>query len=506
MSSHKNYDSEFCGSLPIHYINLVQPYGVLLVLQKETLNIVQASENAEEVFEVPVDQLLQKTLYNWLDTLSADVLTRKLSGNIKEKIPVSLTIGNKKALALVHDKETYLLIELELLNGAGKRDMSFVDVYQEVKYAMAAIDQAAGSQEVCVIAARELKKLSGFDKVMIYLFDENWNGNVVAEEMEEGMESYLGFTFPASDIPKQARALYLNNPYRFIPDRDYIPVKLYPVINPLTESFVDLSDCNMRGVAAVHVEYLKNMKVTASMSTRIIHNEKLWGLIACHHRTAKPMSYQECSVFELLSNVISAKITSLINREQLFLTTQINNRRSLLVEHIYNAGSIAKGLENSGDDILHLFNASGVALVQGGAITTRGQVPDREELEDMVLWLNAKKLHQVFCENHLADVYEHAAAYADVASGMLVIPVNIAEDEYLVLFRPEVIRTINWGGNPDEAIRFETDAKNYHPRHSFKLWQQTVRNTSLPWKEEEFQAAESLRSFIFEYVTRHKDY
>ncbi|GGH78497.1 light-regulated signal transduction histidine kinase (bacteriophytochrome) [Filimonas zeae] len=506
MSNHKNYDSEFCGSLPIHYINLVQPYGVLLVLQKNTLNIVQASENAADLFDTPVEQLLQQTLYNWLDALSADVLTRKLSGNIKEKIPVSLSVGNKKALALVHDKEAYLVIELELLNNPDARDMSFVDVYQEVKYAMAAIDQAVSSQEVCTIAARELKKLSGFDKVMIYLFDDNWNGTVLAEEMEEGMESYFGFTFPASDIPKQARALYLKNPYRFIPDRDYTPVKLYPVINPVTDSFVDLSDCNMRGVAAVHVEYLKNMKVTASMSTRIIHNEKLWGLIACHHRTAKPMSYQECSVFELLSNVISAKINSLINREQLFFTTQINNRRSLFVEHIYNGGGIAKGFEDSGEDILHLFNATGAVLVEGNSLSTKGQVPAGSELEDIVLWLNAKKLHQVFCENHLSDVYEHAAGYAGIASGILVIPVNIAQDEYMILFRPEVIRTINWGGNPDEAIRFETDAKSYHPRHSFKLWQQTVRNISLPWKEEELQAAESLRSFIFEYVTRHKDY
>lgn len=506
MSNNKNYDSEFCGSLPIHYINLVQPYGVLLVLNKATLAIVQASENADEIFERSVEQVLQRPLYDFLDAASIDSFNQKRVRYIKEKIPVALVISGKRVVALVHEKENYLLLELELQNGAHSQEAMFVDVYQEVKYAMAAIDQAVSTQEVCVIAAQELKKLSGFDKVMLYDFDENWNGTVVAEAMEAGMESYLGFTFPASDIPRQARALYLKNPYRFIPDRDYTPIKLYPVINPLTDSFIDLSDCNMRGVAAVHIEYLKNMRVTASMSTRIIHNEKLWGLIACHHRTAKPMSYQECSVFELLSNVISAKITALYNREQLFLSTQLNNRRSLLVEHIYNAGSISKGFEDSAAHLLKLFNAGGAALVQGSSVIARGEVPAAEEMEDLLLWLSAKNLQQVFCVNHLSEVYEHAASYAGVASGLLVIPINSRRDEYLILFRPELIHTINWGGNPAEAIRFETDAKNYHPRHSFSLWQQTVRNTSLPWKEEEFQAAEGIRSFIYEYVTRHKEH
>ncbi|BAV09516.1 PAS fold-containing protein [Filimonas lacunae] len=503
MSNDKNYDSEFCGSLPIHYINLVQPYGVLLVLDKQALTIVQASENADEIFEQPVDQLLQQPLYNFLDAVSIDILNKKLEGNIQEKIPVSLVIKGRKLLALVHSKEKYLLVELELLDHKSDGDISFVDVYQDVKYSMAAIDQCRSIEDVCTTAARELKKLSGFDKVMIYYFDENWNGTVVAEEREEGMESYMGFTFPASDIPKQARALYLRTPYRFIPDRDYVPVKLYPVINPLTNSFVDLSDCNIRGVAAVHVEYLKNMQVVASMSTRIIHNESLWGLIACHHRTAKPMSYQECSVFELLSNVISAKIASLQNREQMNVAATISERRTQLVEQIYTSGSIVKGFEDSGDNLLSLFNAEGAVFLKEGHAVVKGKVPDKEHLEDLGLWLNAKKLQQVFYHHHLSDVYEHAVEYTNIASGVLVIPVDNVKEEYLVVFRPEVVRTINWGGNPDDAIRFEPDAKNYHPRHSFRLWKQTVRNTSLPWKHEEVQVAESIRSFIYEYTTRY---
>lgn len=502
MDNTKNYDSAFCGSLPIHNINVIQPYGVLLVLDKTSWNIVQASENAAEIFDIPVQDLIEKSFANFLDEASNELLHNKFGKQIRDKIPVVLRVGNKTILSLIHSKDNYLLLELELASINKVKESSFVDVYQDVKYAMAAIDLAESTRDICVIAARELKKISGFDKVMVYHFDKDWNGTVVAEEMEEGMESYMGFTFPASDIPKQARQLYLKNPYRFIPDREYIPEKLYPVINPLTHAFVDLSDCNIRGVAAVHLEYLKNMEVIASMSTRIIHNDQLWGLIACHHRTAKPMSYQECSVFELLSNVVSAKIASLLNKEQLNFSTAVNSRRLKLVEDVYSGNGLEQAFKANGENILSLFNASGAALIRDQKTVTIGEVPAKDDLTDLAMWLNTKNQRKVFYESHLAGEYEHAAGYAQIGSGILAIPLNQDNDEYFVAFRPEVIRTVNWGGNPNEAIQFEADSKTYHPRYSFKLWQQTVRQTSLPWKEEEIHAAENIRSFMYEYTTR----
>lgn len=502
--NNNNYDSTFCGSLPIHHINVIQPYGVLLVLEQESLNIVQASENVTEIFGISAPELVQHSLKDYLDAASAEALKSKFERKIRDKIPVLITINNVKVLSIIHARESYLLLELELATMGQTSETSFVDVYQDIKYAMAAIDLAETTNEICKIAAQELKKISGFDKVMVYKFDSEWNGNVVAEEMEEGMESYMGFTFPASDIPKQARALYLKNPYRFIPDRLYKPEKLYPVINPLTHSFVDLSDCNVRGVAAVHLEYLKNMGVIASMSTRIIHNDTLWGLIACHHRTAKPMSYQECAVFELLSNVISTKIASLLHQEQLTFNTTINGKRVNFIEAIYHNASLSEAFQANGDNIMNLFRAGGAALIGDQRTVSVGTVPPQDELADLSMWLNAKKQKGVFHENNLAAVYEHAATYSDIGSGLLVIPVGENEEEYIAIFRPEVVHTVNWGGNPNEAIRFEGDSKTYHPRFSFSLWQQTVRQTALPWKEEEINAAENIRSFIYEYSTRQK--
>ncbi|WP_114941825.1 GAF domain-containing protein, partial [Mucilaginibacter endophyticus] len=155
-------------------------------------------------------------------------------------------------------------------------------------------------------AVHELRRITGFDGIMMYRFDEDWNGTVIAEEKDAPeLEHYLGHTFPGSDVPRQARDLYLKNSYRLIPDRDFTPVRLYPVMNPVTNTFIDLSDCNLRGVAAVHLEYLKNMNVQASMSIRVIDNGKLWGLIACHHVRPHYLSFETGAVCEMLSSVIS---------------------------------------------------------------------------------------------------------------------------------------------------------------------------------------------------------
>jgi chemotaxis family two-component system sensor kinase Cph1 len=309
----KNFDSDFCGSLPLHHVNMIQPHGYLLVLNKDTLNIIQVSENISDLFQAEAASTINTPIEKYIPSAQLDDLRNKVNTGIKNKIPITLTINDKPVLALVHAHASYLLIEIEAANKGA--DRTFINVFEEVKYVMAAIELATSVKQACEIAIHELKRISGFDGIMMYRFDENWNGTVIAEEKSNGLEEYLGVTFPASDVPKQARQLYLKNPYRLIPNRDYKPVRLYPILNPVTNSFTDLSDCNLRSVAGVHLEYLKNMGITASMSVRVIHNENLWGLISCHHATPNYLSFEIRSIFELLSSVISNKISSILNKE-----------------------------------------------------------------------------------------------------------------------------------------------------------------------------------------------
>ena len=494
-----NYDSEFCGKVPIHLTNLIQPYGVLVVVDTTQFNVIQVSENADKVFGHEPASILSNPLSSYIGASAFSEFRAKLGAG-SNKIPAVWTIKDRQFLVLVHDKGQYLLIEIELDPiSLAKRD-SFIEVYQELKYAMLAIESTTNLQETCRHAAIELKRISGFDKVMIYKFDSDWNGFVMAEEREADMESYFGFTFPASDIPKQARDLYLKNPYRLIPDKDYTPVKLHPVVNPITRSLLDLSDCNLRSVVSVHLEYLANMGVSASMSTRILHEEKLWGLIACHHKTPKFLSYEMCSMFEMLSTIISGRLSSIHNQKALARENEIRIAYNQLIENIYKSNNLDDVLI-SDKGITTVLNGSGVVITRNGRTKSSGITPDVAQLEELILWLHTRQLRKLFYTDALSQLHDYADEYRDVASGLLVIPINYHTDSYVLLFRAETLRSISWGGNPDERIQFDKDEKNYHPRNSFKQWQQKVSGVATPWTKEEISTAEALRSFILEFET-----
>lgn len=493
-----NYDSEFCGSLPLNHINVIQPYGYLLVLERNSLNIIQASENIAELTGEPVQSLIGTPFAH----LSSDQESRKLSAlELNARLPLTLTVAGKKTHALVHLKESYILLELELADDAAER--SFTTVFEEVKHAITAIEQSKSILELSRTAIRQLRRFTGFDGIMMYRFDNEWNGTVIAQEKNEGLDDYLGHTFPASDVPRQARDLYLRNPYRLIPDRNYIPTRLYPVINPGSHSFTDLSDCNLRGVAAVHLEYLKNMNVQASMSIRVVNGGQLWGLIACHHITPLHINFEVCSICELLSSVISNKISSLSQQEIYERETELQKQQSALIAQVYAEQDLLSGIFNEQEANLNsIFQAGGAVAVLSGRSTAIGQVPPADFIDNMILWLQSKSAGPVFHTDQLPEVFDEAIPYAAMASGALAITIDKERGDFIICFRPEVIRTIKWGGNPNQAINFEPGGKNYHPRNSFKIWQETVRNTALPWNPAELETAETLRSFIYEFRTR----
>jgi len=498
MSQFSKYDSEFCGNIPIHIINTIQDYGVLLVLDPNTLTIEQLSENAGEMFGTSYKELAGQNVQDVIGTpafAELRVCLEKGTG----KYTTAWEIMGRRFFTQLHVKDNMVLVEIEKQPAAGA-ESSFTALYQLLRSSVSKIEAAPDIREVCTIAADELKRISGFDKVMIYAFDKDWNGNVLAEAREPDMEPYLGFTFPASDIPKPARDMYLKNPYRFIPDREFKPVKLYPVINPITSAFLDMSECNLRGVAAVHVEYLKNMNVVASMSVRLIKDGGLWGLIACHHKTARRIDSQLCTVLEFLSTVISSRINLLHHQKFVDLSARLNSLYTQLIENIYQSKDLIKSLLHEKPNVMELFGAQGVVITYRNRIKSAGEVPDASQLEDLMLWLHMKQLRKVFHTDSLSGIYDIAGEYQGIASGILVIPVQSAQDEYIILFRKEFVRTTSWGGNPEERIFFDKNPKIYHPRHSFKLWQEHVKGFSKPWLQEEVMASENLRSFIYELI------
>ncbi|HTF80714.1 MAG TPA: GAF domain-containing protein [Cytophagales bacterium] len=500
MEVKKNYDSEFCGNVPLNFVNNVQAYGVLMVLDRKTLEVLQVSENIHVLFGLEVEQVLGKDFSTLLDPIEGKAAIDKLlRTDINKRISLYLTLKEVRTVCTVHFKGSMLVLELEKSDGAVS---DFSVIFQEVKTIVAALETPNTTEEVCQVAAAEIKKLSGFDKVMIYQFDKDWNGHVIAEKKEADMDSYLGLVFPASDIPKQARALYFKNPYRLIPDAGYEPVKLNPALNPQSFTYTDLADCNLRSVAPVHVEYLKNMKVMSSMSTAIIKDNILWGLIACHHKTPKMLPYDMRAAFELLSNYISTQLTAKERESDLVLSSKLNEILASLYKRTITIPDFTQAIIQGSPNVLDLLGATGVAVIYKDRLSTYGEVPDPAHIKEIAFWLNLHNHDKVYA----LDAYKteiELPTPQDTLAGMIAIPISPLKGEYLLGFRPEIVQTVSWGGNPNEAIQFEADKKNYHPRHSFEIWKDTVRNTSAPWEPLTIKAAENLRSMILEVISRN---
>lgn len=493
----KNYDAEFCGKIPLHNVNLIQPHGYLLVLDPEHLEIVQASENIETLFAQTIDAIIGTNINDWFDEpLDKEKLIASPFGD--QKIPFHLHSGNRLFLAQIHIKEIYLLVELT----HKKEEKTFLEIYQALTYCFARLDQNEDISSLLKATAHQFQLLSGFDRVMIYQFDDHWNGKVLAESNHSGKISYLGQQFPASDIPKNARDLYKKNPYRVIPTSHYKPVKLYPIINPLSMSFVDLSDCHLRSVAPVHLEYLHNMEVDASMSVRILVNDELWGLISFHHNTPRYPDFETCSQFDLLAEFVSKKLTNLLNAQTFAFNSTITIHKTAILHSLYDGASVEQVLLDKEAHILKLFNAQGAVFVFDNKFYSTGIVPTEEQLQNLVFWLQEKQFGQVFASNSMTNEFEEAKLYSDIGSGLLAIEIDKIKGNYLLCFRAEHPYTVDWGGNPNEAVNFESGSTVYHPRNSFQIWKQEIKNSSIPWKQEEKEAADAIRLYLFEYLSK----
>ena len=506
IGAEKNYDSEFCGSIPLHLINLTQPHGILLVLDKD-LRIKQISENAADHLKIPAEEFLEKALSEYIKTNHYDDLLDKLQNRSqREKIPFTLTFNlgevEKKFAALIHPEPEYYLIELE--ESVNTKGRTITEFFQQIKYATSRLKQADSIESIARIAAEEFKRFSNFDKVLVYQFDKQWNGTVIGQAKEDDMSDFMGLRFPASDIPKQARDLYFKNPYRLIPTRDYTPVRLLPVINPLTQRFTDLSDCNLRSVAGVHLEYMANMNIVASMSLPIIIENNLWGIISCHHKTAKNPDYEERTGMELLTSIISSQLAAKEKETKITLQSQLRAKHASLLEKVYNSNNFVDALLSGGTNILELLSLTGASVVYDGEITSMGSTPSAQKVKELTSWLRRNSAEQLYYTHQLPHIYPNSKDYKKEASGIIAIPLNSDQGEYVLGFREEVLQTVNWGGNPDQAIQMEPDGKKYHPRNSFVTYQETVKHTSMPWLEEEVAAAETLQNAVMGKIIREK--
>ncbi|QDL08639.1 cyanobacterial phytochrome A [Brasilonema octagenarum UFV-E1] len=498
-----------CEREPIHIPGSIQPHGLLFVLQEPDLRIIQISNNTAQLLGREPEELLNTRLHDLLDLQQLDAIEKCLSKDFESVNPLKIVLDQQgKNLifdGIVHRFDGVLILELE--PSKSQENVSFFGFYHLVKGTISKIQAASTTEEMCRVAVQQVQQLTGFDRVMVYQFDAEDAGNVIAEVAKDELTPYLGLRYPASDIPVQAKQLYLLNRLRLIPDSNYQPATLVPPLHPVSQCPTDLSLAVLRSVSALHVEYLHNMGVSASMSISLVKNKQLWGLIACHHTSPKYLSYEVRTACEFIGQVMSLDLVAKQANDDFDFKMNLKSILARFIELIPQHENLLEGLTQSEADLLGIVSAQGVAICWNDDWTRIGQTPEPDELQKLLAWVGTKiDGDNLLYTDALPKIFPQAEKFKQLASGLITLAISKVKHNYILWFRPEVVQTVNWGGNPNKPVEVLQDSSvRVSPRKSFALWQETVQGRSLSWKPCEIEAVLELRGAIVSIVLRKAD-
>jgi len=480
-------DLNECDREPIQIPGTVQPFGVLFVLDEE-MKVTQVSESVSDHLSFRVEEVLGRPLSESVDPAGAEEVRSVLrEQRWHDANPLSIGACGKRFDGIVHQHEGAAILELEP-NLAITEERS---VHHPFRAALLRLQRASTLSELAAIVTQEMRRTTGFERVMFYRFHEDGSGSVDAEAKEAAHEPYLGLHYPASDIPAQARSLYLKNWLRLIFDADQKPARIVPALRPDTGAPLDLSFSVLRSVSPIHIEYMKNMGVRASMSISLIVRNRLWGLISClNHTGPRRVSHEMRSACEFMGRLASLQIAAFEDRD--LLTARASRRATEAALHRAMkeaTGSVLSALVAQPGALIDLVDAGGVAVVENGEPLTCGNAPPADVICEIARWLDARGDLRPFACDSLGVHFPPALAASEVASGLLTFALPGAR---LMWFRPEVIQTVNWGGDPTKSVDAEA-GKRLRPRHSFDLWKEEVRARSLPWTPSDVEVADELQ-------------
>lgn len=492
-------DLSNCEREQIQLAGSIQPYGALLVIREPDHVVIQASANATAFLRL-TEPLPGRALHELEGNLAERI--RPHLNDPLHTIPIAVRcrMGRPGAAfdCLLHRPPGGgLVIELET---AGPP----VDLSAHIESALQMIVSSSSLRSLCDETARIFKELTGYDRVMVYRFDDDGHGEVFSERRKPELEAYLGNRYPASDIPQTARRLYERNRVRVIVDVDYTPVPLTPRLSPITGQDLDMSLCFLRSMSPIHVQYLKNMGVAATLVVSLVVGGKLWGLVACHHYVSRFVHFEVRAMCELLAETISTRIAALESFAQSQSELSVRRLEQRLVEAISRDGDWKGALFDSPPSLLQPLDASGAALLFEGQVLTAGEVPGTQQLREIGAWLDSKSRSDVIATMSLAQDEIGFSSLAPVASGLLATPVSNVPGEYLVWFRPERVRTVTWGGNPFKPVLVGDDPLELSPRRSFAKWHQLVEGTAERWTSADISAARLIGSTVTDVVLQFR--
>ncbi len=479
----------------------IQRFGFLLAVDAQG-RIGQVSDNAEHWLGGDARHWLGRSLDEAMSPALAQVLLplaerARQASTVERLYDWRARLGPRSGQLLdlaVHHHQGWMVVETE----PAVRDDEAPLQAQLHSYA-AQLLAAATQPQLWQLAVAAVAAITGFDRVMLYRFAPDGSGTVEAEALRPGIDSLLGLRFPASDIPPQARALYLRSPSRVICDAHDEGVALVG----RGGAALDLSLSVLRSVSPVHLQYLRNMGTAASMSISLLVDGRLWGLIACHHLQPLRPSHRRRSAAELLGALCAAGIARLEREaeQQAIAATLLNPS---LLAGLFGAGPHRPPREHALSALAQALGAHGVLLMLREGQHAWGDVPPAAAHPLLQERLQEWPAGETVALTGLAAQWPDAAAWAPAVAGMLALPVGTQPREWVLVFRREVVRDERWAGNPDKALG--TDAQGMPaPRRSFAAWSQAVRLQAEPWAPRELTLAERLRVSLLETLLVHRE-
>ena len=488
-----------CAREPIHIPGAIQPHGVLFVLREPDLTVVQVSDNVTEYLGVPEDRILNHDISAFLDPEQRERVKFALdSVDPRDNNPVDLQLMSKNDRGyldgFVHRHDGFSFLEIE--SAAVATNARFLDFYKVTSRLSSRLHATPDLQSLLDEAARGIREITGFERVMIYRFSESFEGEVIAEARADHADSFQGLWFPASDIPEQARRLYVLNPIRSIADSIYTPCPIVPAINPETRRPVDLSFASLRSVSPIHCEYLQNMGVRASMSISILRAGKLWGLVVCHHSTPKIVPYELRRACTFIGEMLSSEIARREVEGEATYQSKTTLTMARLLELMATSSNPLLGLIQSSPNLLDLVPASGAAVIEGGKANMLGSTPGYEDIMQLMGLLENTRPGSTFVTRSLKNTIPISDSLRSLASGLIALHIDRNPATYVMFFRPERAETVSWGGNPNKPAIADEDGFRLSPRKSFEAWREEVLGYAEPWNPTEIRAASELRNLI----------
>ncbi|MCF0057214.1 ATP-binding protein [Dyadobacter sp. CY356] len=489
-----------CESEPIHIPGSIQPHGFLLGIRNEDQIIEFCSANCTDYLNRTPEQVLGKTLQDIFGKEQSDqfVLYWHTNKN-NQSTPFVFLSDDKQFNTSVHLSGETIILEFEPFPDG---TLSLPDLYNQTRSFVSLMEKHSYLPELCQDISDEIRAITGYDRVMIYRFDADYNGEVIAESKIEELNSFSGQKYPHTDIPAQARELYIRNPLRVITDIGYTPVPLLTLNDSDEKSnkSLDLSLSLLRSVSPIHVEYLKNMGVGATLTVSLLKNNKLWGLIACHHYSPKLLPHYTRLSALLQGHFLTSQIAVREVAEEFEISQAAD---SALMESLIILHENEEFIEefHKSPSLLKLANATGFAIYYQGEIYKNGNVPEDEELIPLLKKLAEKYPNAGMHTEQLMTIFPEDEKLSRYAAGIIYHSIGGGTPDGVIWLRAERRETINWAGNPHKAVVHTDDGiARLSPRKSFELWLEEVKNKSSKWRISEINTSSSFAYALQKHI------